>query len=422
MKINNVAINQPPLFLNNEPKKGENNVSCVETECYVETQCIASLHSITLRLYITNIAIILRNIEKLMVYTVSQYLSKSGIQKTLILFAVIMGSYFANAQTDPLYYKTGEDLAKKTAKYLFMKVETSKKQAYVGETIIAYYHLYVAVDIQGKLTKSPSFTGFASYDMQSGDAEAYEVKQINGIYFRVYLVKKVQLFGLRTGMQRLEPVELEATIRYRKIPKGLTDLSPSSAKTDTVINYSLKSTPVEIDIQKLPADPSASFSGAVGDFELIAYAAKNSLAAGRADTIYCVLNGSGNWHEIILPTMKWPDNMEVFEPGSSENLNPYVIPVQGLRTMAYPVVFNKKGTYVIAPVSFTYYNPILRQYKTIQSDTISITVTEAQNNEESGIPKQQDNLPSMFSRYAIIVFPVAALTLLAILFFKRRTH
>jgi hypothetical protein len=120
--------------------------------------------------------------------------------------------------------------------------------------------------------------------------------------------------------------------------------------------------------------------------------------------------------------MKWPDNMEVFEPGSSENLNPYVIPVQGLRTMAYPVVFNKKGTYVIAPVSFTYYNPILRQYKTIQSDTISITVTEAQNNEESGIPKQQNNLPSRFSRYAIIVFPVAALTLLAILFFKRRTH
>jgi BatD DUF11 like domain len=329
------------------------------------------------------------------------------------------GCYCSYAQTDPLYFFPGEDLVKKTARYLFLQVKTNKKEALVGEGIIAFYHLYVAVDIQGKLSKSPSFTGFASYDMESGDASAYEVKKINGIPFRVYLVKKVQLFGLQPGVQRLEPVELEASIRYRKIPQDIIDFMPSSAKNDTLINYTLKSTPLEILVKKLPESNTGSFSGAVGDFEFSANASTNRLSAGKADTIYWQINGSGNWHEISMPQIKWPEGTEVFEPSVSENLNTLSFPVQGLRTMAYPVVFGKKGNYLIPPVPFTFFNPASGQYKTIKSDSIQITVTEAIPTEESLIAKKQSNFTSIFSRIAMIIFPVAAAVLLALLVFKR---
>ena len=364
--------------------------------------------------------IILRSKLIQIVYPVEQHLQKQGRKRILLLFVVMAGCYFSYAQNDPLYYTAGEDLSQKTAKYLFIKVETNKKEAFVGESIIAYYHLYVAVDIQGKLSKSPSFTGFASYDMEGGDANAYEVKKLAGIPFRVYLVKQVQLFGLRPGIQRLEPVELEASIRYRKIPLDINDFLPSSPQADTLINYTLKSAPVEINIKKLPEDPSGLFSGAVGEFEVNAYASANSLEAGKADTIHWLLNGSGNWHEIILPAMKWPDGADVFEPSGTENLNTYSVPVQGLRAMAYPVVFNKKGNYQVTPVSFTYFNPALGQYKTIQSDTIRITVTEAQNPDGTSITRKSTSLTSLFSKYAIIVFPITAITLLVLLFYRRK--
>lgn len=340
--------------------------------------------------------------------------------KVFILYAVIATSYSANAQTDQLYYKSGEALAQKTSKYLFLKVETNKKEALVGECISAWYYLYVAVDIEGKLTKSPSFTGFASYDIEGGNSDAYEVKKINGVPFRVYLVKQVQLYGLRSGIQRLEPVELEASIRYRKMPQDIHDFLPSSGSADTVFNYIIKSTPVEINIKKLPPISSGSYSGAVGEFELKAFASRKLLAAGTADTLHVVLKGSGNWHDVIFPAIIWPGGTEVYEPYQTERLNNFTVPVEGLRSMAYPIVFNQKGSYLIPPVSFTFFNPALRQYKTIQTDSIRITVTEAPDTPVVSTPENQNNLPALFSRYAIIIFPIAAATLLGLLFFRRK--
>jgi hypothetical protein len=350
----------------------------------------------------------------------AQYDSRLYTKWAILVLAAITTSYFAKAQMDPLYYTPGEDLAKKTANFLFLKVKTNKKEALVGESISAWYYLYVAVDIQGKLTKSPSFTGFASYDMAGGNADAYEVEKINGIPFRVYLVKQVQLFGLRPGVQRLEPVELEASIRYRKIPENNQEILNYSGAADTVINYTLKSSPVEINVKKIPANTAGLFSGAVGDFDLTAFAASNKVAAGKADTLQVVIKGGGNWHEIASPTIQWPDGTEVYEPFDSESLDKYKVPVQGLRTIAYPIVFNKKGNYQIAPVSFTFYNPALGQYKTIFTDTIRITVTEAPDQATVSFPEKQSDLTALFSKYAIIIFPIGAATLLGILFFRRR--
>jgi nitrate reductase NapE component len=360
----------------------------------------------------------LRCTEKSEVNPIAQLKGRLCTIKGFILLAAIILSYLANAQTDQLYYTTGENLAQKTSKYLFLKVKANKKEALVGECISAWYYLYVAVDIQGKLTKSPSFTGFASYDVESGNTDAYDIEKINGVPFRVYLVKQVQLYGLQPGIQRLEPVELEASIRYRKMPEKINDVSPYSGAADSVFNYTLTSTPFEINIKKLPPISSGSFLGAVGDFNFSATATSNIIEAGKADTLQWVISGNGNWHEILFPSIKWPHGAEVYEPFSTELLDNYAVPVKGSRTMAYPVVFNKKGSYLIAPVAFTFFNPTLGQYKTIQTDTIRITVKEARD--AAIIPEKQINPTILFSRYAIIIFPIVAVTLLGLLFFMRR--
>ncbi len=345
---------------------------------------------------------------------------KYRFKSIVIYLFYLWGGVPVQAQPDPLYYTPGEDLSRKSAKYLFLKVETSKKEAFAGESIVAWYRLYVAVDIQGKLSKSPSFSGFASYDMEDGNADAYEVKKINGVSFRVYQVKKVQLFGLRPGIQRLEPVELEASIRYRKIPREINDFLPSSGNADTVINFSVKSSPVDIAVKKLPPDPSGLFSGGVGNFGFTGFASKDTIEAGQADTLHWVLNGSGNWHEIKLPSAVWPPGTEVFEPFGSENLNKDSIPLKGSRSISYPVVFSKKGHYQIAPVEFSIFNPVTRQYQTLRSDTLHITVADARSDDIAASPKKQVNFTALFSRYAIIIFPVAAFGLIILLIYKRR--
>jgi hypothetical protein len=350
------------------------------------------------------------------------FTGKAGNSMKCILFFFLMVLVSRNciAQNDPVYYSTGENLTQKTEKYLFIRVETDKKEALAGECIVARYRLFVAVDIQGKLSKSPSFSGFASYDMESGNADAYEVEKSGGIPFRVYLIKQVQLFGLRPGLQRLQPVELEATIRYRKKMQGNKSGAADTSRSDTLFNYSLKSPPADIMVHPLPAGKPAGFSGAVGQFEFSNFASATTIAAGKADTLHLILKGSGNWHEITFPEIKWPAGTEVFQPFETENTNPYSVPLQGLRTVAYPVVFNQKGIYLIPPADFSYFDPVEKKFKTSRSDSIRISVTDPEKKEMNVPVKKNSSLTALFSRYAIIVFPLLALILLGILIFRWR--
>lgn len=341
-----------------------------------------------------------------------------------VLLFIILGVFCCpgtiKAQLGPLYYSKDENLGQKTAKFLFIRVETDKKEALVGEAILAKYRLYVAVDIEGKLSKSPSFTGFASYDMESGNANAYDVEKINGVPFRVYLIKQVQLFGLQPGVQRLQPVELEATIRYREINVITNQDAEGRQPADTLFNYTLKSPAVDILIKPLPNEKPALFSGAVGKFEVSAFSSLSAVAQGQADTIYLVLKGKGNWHEISLPNIEWPSGTEVFEPYETENINPLSVPLEGLRTIAYPVVFNKKGTLHIPPVDFTYFDPETGQYETLHSDSIRVTVTGARNPQTDNPKKTGKKITSIFTGYAIYIFPVMAILLAGYLFYRRR--
>lgn len=342
----------------------------------------------------------------------------------IITFLLILLSLLsiAQVQTGPLYFSGNENLAKKTEKFLFIRVETNKKEVLAGEALVAKYSLYVAVDIEGKLSKSPSFTGFASYDMEAGNTDAYSVEKIGNIPFRVYLIKQVQLYGVQPGVQRLQPVELEASIRYRKPPNGEGPHSEELPGNDTLISYTVKSPPVEILVKPLPADEPMNFSGAVGNFEFSAFVSATKIPEGVADTLHLVLKGKGNWHEIRFPEINWPQGTEVFEPYESESLNPGSIPVEGLRTLSFPVVFHQKGKKTIPPVGFTYFDPQTSKFITTKSDSITLLVTGAAM---PGMQSQKSNkqkLTNLFTNYAIVIFPAIAIILGSILFLRWRKN
>lgn len=324
------------------------------------------------------------------------------------------------AQGDPLYFAAGEDLEKKTAQNLFIKVSVDKKSAFEGECIVAYYYLYVAVEIEGKLSKAPSFTGFASYDLETGNVDQYEVRLINGIPFKVYLIKSVQLFGLRPGVQRLEPIELDATIRYKR-REITTDAYGLTRGTDTLLRYALKSTPVEIMIKELPANKISDIIGGVGKFEILAQVAKGTIAKGQADTVHIALSGTGNWHEIMMPEITWPESIEVYEPRISENINTSKTPLAGTKMLSYPIVSYQPGILKIPPISFTYFNPVKNIYQTSTTDTLFIQVKD----ENYKAPQQDSTVAKtdftkIFTGIAIALFPLTAIVLIVLLFYRKK--
>ena len=61
--------------------------------------------------------------------------------------------------------KPGENVMDKIHKNLFVKVQVSKTNCYVGEPIVATYKLYSHLNSESRVVKHPSLNGFSVYDM-----------------------------------------------------------------------------------------------------------------------------------------------------------------------------------------------------------------------------------------------------------------
>ena len=334
---------------------------------------------------------------------------------TAILSAFCLQGY---CQHNPFEWKDGEDLPTKTARLLFLKVSVDKKEAFVGESIVAAYRLYLAADVQGQLAKAPSFRGFAAYDMQSADNEHYTVEQVNGNPYRVYLIKTVQLFGLKAGTQILEPIELDATVRYQKnthISAGI-----NGQPQDTLFNYTAKSAPIEVVVKPLPPLPLADKLGGVGDYSISLATTKPVVEANKTDTVTLTISGMGAWHQIVVPEISWPPGLETFEPAIAETVDPMEVPVQGRRTLQFPVVASKPGRYMVPPVKFTFFNPGLNQYITLKTDSVALNVVPETSPTGPRLeqPKSKD-LTSLFGKFAMVLFPLTALVLIALVLFRK---
>ncbi len=327
----------------------------------------------------------------------------------------------STAQDYPGLAIKGENLSKKIEKYFFIAVDIDKSSAFTGECIVATYKLYVALDIQGKVTKAPSYSGFASYDIQN-NAETYGVEEIRGIPFKVYTIKKVQLFALRPGLQRLEPVELEAVVRFQKAEtRGRYAESYARGEVDTLVPCTLKSQPIQIEVLPLPEDKPESFVGAVGQFQISSLSSSAKLAPGETGYLELTILGSGNWHDVILPKINWPDGLEVFEPKLKETIRKEAVPLFIERTLRFPFTTKKTGSYKIPPLTFSFFNPAKSEYET--AETLPVTW------QVSGTPikatvKSSDNEPAdytaLFTKGMLVLIPVVGIILLLLLFQRKK--
>jgi hypothetical protein len=334
----------------------------------------------------------------------------------LLVIFWVLGVYMVAGQNTGMTYWEGEDLAKKTEQLLYIKVNVDKKTAFEGESIRADYFLYVAVDLQGKLSKAPSFSGFASYDIKKGSENEYRIELINGTPYKIYHIKSVQLFGLSAGKQRIEPIALDATIRYQKGKKD-KNTETGEFKPDTLFSYEVKSKPVDIDINPLPENKERHFTGAVGKFEISATLTSGSIAKEEPDTLQVALSGTGNWHEVTLPEIIFPEGLEVFEPLFQEALDETSFPLEGVKIFSFPFISNDSKAVVFQPILFSFFDPQRKIYSTISTDSLLL---EVRNEAYKPIrvnyqPLQKNNdLTNLFSRFAIILFPLTALLLMVL--------
>ena len=142
----------------------------------------------------------------------------------------------------------------------------------------------------------------------------------------------------------------------------------------TVEQRAIESSPLDLTIKPLPAAPPA-FSGAVGDFSFTSKVVPVSAAVGEPVTWTIELAGTGNWPDIAgLPEREVSNDFQIVQPKSKRAMKDNAL-FEGSLTEDVVLVPTRPGTYRLAPVRFTYFDPKTGTYKTVASDPVTVTIT-----------------------------------------------
>lgn len=329
----------------------------------------------------------------------------------------------------------GESATEKIKKNLLVVLDLDKTTAYVGEPIVATYKLLTRLRSDSRISKRPSLNGFSVYDMVEYDGSGPTIEVKDGKEYQSHLIRKTQLFPLQEGSFVLEPVELENNVRFLRTdqPRGNSNRSGLQRLIDDLMgeesgvweehSVNIASTPRTITVLPLPDNAPANFSGAVGQFTIKGKPANATVAAGENIIYELVIDGGGNIPLINAPAWELPEGFTLFDPTVKEELDKTVSPMRGKKIFTYTFTPEREGEYTVPGIAFSYFDPNSKTYKSLSTDSFSITVTPALNRPASA-PRETVASPNTDnSTYWIIGTGVLVMGLMVwLLLTKRKTR
>jgi len=285
--------------------------------------------------------------------------------------------------------KQGEDPYQKIRENLFLKLTIDKSSCFVGEPLVATFRLYSRLQSKSNIIKNPGFYGFSVYDMINVYNQAQSEEKLRGHWFDVHTILKVQLYPLQPGTFTIDPMEVANEIEFsrsivnKKTEQEVTENMYGTSTDDNenknaeVYKVNIKTDPVVVKVRPLPLKNAAdTFAGAVGNFSIKAVLEKDSVSKNEEDSLIITISGAGNFQRVGSPLIKWPKEVEFFEPSVKDTLNREQVPLTGERRFRYIFLSNKPGHYTIPPVSFSFFDLKTRSYKTVLSKALTVFIKD----------------------------------------------
>ncbi|MDB5191829.1 MAG: hypothetical protein JWQ96_1392, partial [Segetibacter sp.] len=275
------------------------------------------------------------------------------------------------------FLRKGEDPREKIKNNVLVKAEVSKRTCFVGEPILVTYKLCTRLRSQSRVTKQPTFSGSTVIEMTTEDPIAKR-EVINGKPYNTYVIRRVQLFPLQEGKLELPAAQVENKITfYRAGDVSFRDLyynSPASPVDEQTVV--LASQPLTVDVRALPEPDVASYSGAIGKFDISVSTVNKPLETNNTLQLQVNIVGEGNLQQIKLPAISWPAGIEGFDPTEQAQEDKTHFPLRNKKTISFPFVVSKPGRYKIPGIEFTYFDPALNKFVSKTTQPLLLAVAK----------------------------------------------
>ncbi len=262
------------------------------------------------------------------------------------------------------------------ASNLFLRATLDKARVMQGEQLNLVYKIYTRVSVQNyNLTKAPTMTGFWSEDAEMQKQIQLSNEVVNGKQYQVGVIKRTALFPTQSGTLEIGPMEITTlvTVRDRNWdPFDVFNGNPFGRQ----IEYVVKSDPIRVKVDPLPAGAPVSFKGAVGKFSLAAKVDKQKAKTNEPLSYRVTISGTGNIKVLETPTIDLPTDFEQYTPKVTDNINRRDAKISGSKTVEYILIPRYPGRRTIKPVEFSYFDLAKNHYVTLHSDEIEIDVAQ----------------------------------------------
>ncbi len=245
---------------------------------------------------------------------------------------------------------------------LYVRAYVDKKQAYLGEQMTFSAFLFTRVDVSGvDGLKQPKLDGFWAEDLETPQQLSGELKMIDGVPYRVFLLRKRALFPIKLGKLTIDPVEADVSTGFGLQLRG--------GKVHR------SSQPIAVEILPLPAGAPDGFANSnVGQWRLSAEATPTTTPLGQPVTLKVTLEGTGNLHDVALGKLPPIAGFKSYEPTVTEKVSTSKGRFGGRRVLEYLLMPVQTGSFELPALTLHYYDPAAREYRTATTQAIPVRV------------------------------------------------
>jgi hypothetical protein len=269
-----------------------------------------------------------------------------------------------------------DDASAQIGDNLFLKATVDKNHVIQGEQINLTFKLYTRVSVSNYgVDKNPSMTGFWGEDIENPKNISLSTETVNGKQYRVGIIRKMALFPTQSGTLEIAPMEAttQVQIQSRSVDPFDAFFRDPFGRT---VNYKVKSEPLKIKVDPLPANAPASFKGAVGKFTMSTSVDRRTTKTNEPVTLKITIAGTGNIKVLEVPEIELPKDFEQYTPKVSDNINRQEGRISGSKTFEYLLIPRYPGQKIIKPLAFSFFDLNKREYVTLQSPQIELNVEQ----------------------------------------------
>jgi hypothetical protein len=253
---------------------------------------------------------------------------------------------------------------------LVLDVQVDRREAWLGEQITATVWLVSPAGVVGYHSyRPPLYDGFWAEPVEMPQSLVHQIRMVNGVPMRAYLVQRIALFPTRAGTVTLGSFQAEVEVR---LGGGAFDPFATHRRARRV------SRPVAIQVRPLPPGAPPGFEGVnVGKIDLTAEVSAASVAAGDPVTVRVRARGEGNVRVWSLPRPPPLPGTRAYDATSSEQVEPRGGRIRGSRTLEAVIVPERAGELVVPPLAWSWFDPLAGEYRRGRTAELRVSVSPA---------------------------------------------